>query len=662
MLRWTTNFTDWNEVAMTGGANGRYTGSVPGHPAGTVVQFYIQGVDGLGATSTMPGDGAGSRALYQVADGQDRLGISHNIRIVMTRPETNLLLTRTNLMSNGRIGCTAILDEQDVVYDCGVRLKGSEHGRPQAVRIGFNLDFPPEHLFRGVHQTAALDRSGGGGRYGQDEILINHIVDHAGGVPAMHNDLAWLVGPTPYFTGSVILQMSRYGPLFLDEQFSHGSDNPVFEVEYYYGQSEQIPSGPEGLKVPQEAEVTGNQMQDLGDDKENYRLGFIIKNRRDRDDFESLIPNLKIFSLPQATFVPAAEQRLDIDEWLRCFALGQLCGAGDNYTGSGAGHNVMVYVRPEDGRFIQLIWDMDFAFTQNYSDSLENNGDLGKLLGKAAYKHAYYGHIQDILTTTYNTNYITYWGNHYDNFVTAQEPISRQIAYVRDRAAYARAQLPKQVPFAITSNGGKPFATNSPFALVAGSGWVDVKTIRWDGYSAPSDLTWGTWTNWVARVPLMLGSNVIYFSAYHLNGTYLTNTFATVIGTSLTGGVDSDGDGMPDAWENINGFNPLVADGSGDADGDGFTNLQEYLAGTDPVDSRSRLALRSITPEGGGVRIAFDSVTGRSYAIQYREALDGSPWKTLAAFSAGLSDAVQSAVDPSSASPQRFYRLVTPAP
>ena len=46
---------------------------------------------------------------------------------------------------------------------------------------------------------------------------------------------------------------------------------------------------------------------------------------------------------------------------------------------------------------------------------------------------------------------------------------------------------------------------------------------------------------------------------------------------------DTDGDGMPDAWEVSHGFDPLNAnDAAGDADGDGLTNLQEHQIGTDP--------------------------------------------------------------------------------
>ncbi|MCX6953572.1 MAG: Ig-like domain-containing protein [Verrucomicrobia bacterium] len=51
------------------------------------------------------------------------------------------------------------------------------------------------------------------------------------------------------------------------------------------------------------------------------------------------------------------------------------------------------------------------------------------------------------------------------------------------------------------------------------------------------------------------------------------------VGTVLGGlaAKDTDGDGMPDWWEEAAGTNPLVADNNGDLNGDGYTNLENYL-------------------------------------------------------------------------------------
>jgi hypothetical protein len=48
--------------------------------------------------------------------------------------------------------------------------------------------------------------------------------------------------------------------------------------------------------------------------------------------------------------------------------------------------------------------------------------------------------------------------------------------------------------------------------------------------------------------------------------------------------VDSDHDGMPDAWEQKYGFNPKdPSDASKDANRNGYTNIEEFLNGTDPL-------------------------------------------------------------------------------
>ena len=69
--------------------------------------------------------------------------------------------------------------------------------------------------------------------------------------------------------------------------------------------------------------------------------------------------------------------------------------------------------------------------------------------------------------------------------------------------------------------------------------------------------------------------------------------------------LDSDGDGIPDAWELAHNLDPQVRDASQDPDRDGRTNLDEYNAGTDPQvdDGRgpSEVVSSSFVVDTGGI-------------------------------------------------------------
>ncbi len=55
---------------------------------------------------------------------------------------------------------------------------------------------------------------------------------------------------------------------------------------------------------------------------------------------------------------------------------------------------------------------------------------------------------------------------------------------------------------------------------------------------------------------------------------------------SIDPGVDTDGNGLPDAWE-YTYFGHIGVDPNADPDGDGESNIAEYRAGTNPTDSNS---------------------------------------------------------------------------
>ena len=123
---------------------------------------------------------------------------------------------------------------------------------------------------------------------------------------------------------------------------------------------------------------------------------------------------------------------------------------------------------------------------------------------------------------------------------------------------------------------------------------------------------------------------------------------------------DTDQDGMPDSWEISQGFDLKDADDAlFDADADRLTNLQEYMAGTDPNNAESGLKLKLMRLPNNMLRVSFEGVQGRSYSLQSTITLDRE-WQSLSNFYPKTNEKVERTLSPR-VSPERFFRLVTPA-
>lgn len=122
---------------------------------------------------------------------------------------------------------------------------------------------------------------------------------------------------------------------------------------------------------------------------------------------------------------------------------------------------------------------------------------------------------------------------------------------------------------------------------------------------------------------------------------------------------DSDGDGLPDDWEQANGTLVNTPDASEDYDGDGFTNYQEYLAGTHPNDTQSRLRVESVVLAGGGMDFQFTAASNRSFTVQFKDSLNALSWSLLTNIvPAPQTRVIQITVLPTNSA--RFFRLAVP--
>ena len=124
-------------------------------------------------------------------------------------------------------------------------------------------------------------------------------------------------------------------------------------------------------------------------------------------------------------------------------------------------------------------------------------------------------------------------------------------------------------------------------------------------------------------------------------------------------GEDSDGDGIPDEWEEANGLNPIVAaDAAEDSDNDGLSNLAEYYAGTDPQNSASVFNLLAKRLANGNIELSFDATRdGQIVELQSTPALGQAGWEAIMEWASENAGLQQVEIDVSDSDAQ-FFRLL----
>ncbi len=536
-LFWSVNSGAWNNAAMTAAGGGRYQGTIPGQSAAAVVQFYVRATDGLGAAATFPARGPESGALYKVRDGQAILSLAHNVRIILTPANTDLMhgtgqgASQTNVMSNDLLPCTVVYDENRAYYDCAVHLRGSQRGRYSDIRTGFHIEFPPDDLFRGVHPVMLIDRSGAGDATAnrQEEIILKHMLNRAGGLPGTYGEICRVIAPRNAHTGPAQF-FPRHEDVFIESAFQNGGDGTMFEMELIYFPTT---TNAAGYKLPQPDEVVGTDVTNLGDDKETYRYNFMIKNHRDVDDYRPWVTLAKAWSLSGAALDAQTRQLMDINQWMRAYALVSLCSVGDMYT-FGNNHNFFAYLRPSDGKFLYFPWDMDFVFSRGSSGALVGDQNLGKIVTLPGNLRLMYAHMLDIIGVSFNTSYMTYWTDHYDNFAPGQNYAS-SLAAIGARVTFVQNAINTaggNAAFAVT--GTNYITTSNNLVTLSGTAPVQVQTIRVNGRDYA--VTWNSVSGWTLRVPVSDPTNTLVVEAFNLAGASLTNLTRTIT-VNYTGAV-----------------------------------------------------------------------------------------------------------------------------
>jgi hypothetical protein len=199
--------------------------------------------------------------------------------------------------------------------------------------------------------------------------------------------------------------------------------------------------------------------------------------------------------------------------------------------------------------------------------------------------------------------------------------------------------------------------------------------VNHDGFGGLSGLAWGSNIGWLVftnrdssgsaldgpRVDLRTGRFRGWVWSGNCGWISLSNAFAFVQTDSILTGNDSDGDGLPDAWELSYVGNLTVMNGSSNSDGDAATDRQEFEADTNPLlaGDTLRITAFSFAPYGTNALVTWSSRPTRNYFVHKRSEFDSDTSWSDAGPGLIFPDAgpTTSRVLLDAPSPQRFLRI-----
>jgi hypothetical protein len=180
------------------------------------------------------------------------------------------------------------------------------------------------------------------------------------------------------------------------------------------------------------------------------------------------------------------------------------------------------------------------------------------------------------------------------------------------------------------------------------------------GFAYGANIGWINFENTGApKFDLKTGKFTGYIYSANCGWISLSNAFAYVQTDTIAPGVDTDGDGIADAWEYQKFGNLTTANATSNSDGDPMTDLQEYLADTNPLDANSYLRITNYATASTGATnlLTWTSQPTRLYHVHESLSLTSPSWydSVLGLISPDGASTTRNVTDTNT--PIRFYRV-----
>jgi hypothetical protein len=507
--------------------DGIYTAVIPGQAAGTTIAFYITARDNAAAPAFhwFPAGASeeGEEALIRVGDPVAP-GVFGDYKVWLDAAHSSYW-SKQPKMSNEMIDCTFVYGDSRVVYNAGLRLRGSGWIRP---RFGDPFTWIASYLVTVDKANRLLgDTALNLDNLQQQDVWGRGVLDPTFLRERMTYWIGERLGVETCYLRFVLLHLNgvKKGVVFTDMQhpnrdyqrcwFPNDDNGHSFEVDSWF----EYDNGSPGYKANATLErfTSGGVLKQA-----RYRWNWEKKVAYATDDDCSPLFELVDVMNSSTDYCSKVDALVDWDQWMRAFAVRRGAAADRDGYGYEAGKNAFVY-KGLHTKWKYILWDLDLGFGieraynaglfAEISDPVLNN----KFFQEPAFRRAYWRALQDLVDgpmapETFEPAADAYYNAFRDNGIVTDNPTAVK-KWVRDRRGFILSQLSTvAAEFRITTNSGNDLSAIASPCTIRGTAPVKIAAILVNGREYPT--TWTGATDWSIDVPLVPGPNHLEFEGY----------------------------------------------------------------------------------------------------------------------------------------------------
>ncbi len=490
---------------------------LPARGDGTIVEFYVEVRDPEGNTRTWPApvQPSGTQSanlLYQVRDsiytGQQPLYL-----LVMTEAERAELDyigdTLPDALSDAEMNGTFIsVDELGISlrYTVGIRNRG--HGGRTARPNNYHLNIPNDRRWKGVTAINLNTQF-------THAQLAGSILFRKSGIPAAVAEAVQVRVNNANLAGAGSPQFGSYVALeSLNSDFTRNHFPEDSSGNLYRASAAESPSTVEADLVHR------------GTNPNSYTNTYFKETNASEDDWTDLMELTRVLTdTPDNLYVPEVKRVVEVNEWLRYFAMNTLLDNNETGIYMGYGDDYSLYCGINDPRCLLLPHDLDTIMGQGNGPGTTTAGifratDLPRIerfLKGPEFLPLYYAHLRGMIETTFSAEQLHLMLDEALASFVPPVTISQMEAFTAARNAHVLSLLPHLISVTDLWRYNQSGAD-------LGTAWREV---AYDDSAWPSGA--GLFFNESAalpapkRTPLTLGITTYYFRGRFVMNPVFTN-------------------------------------------------------------------------------------------------------------------------------------------